>query len=297
MQWQQPDPLAQVPKATAPGQAGFVEDVRWAIGVCGRHPALPLVSLLIGLAPLVTDARGSSTAQDGVATSPAPSSGGQALALVVVLVALALVGFPGTQRLWFLRAATGRRVAVREVLPLTFRYFGRFFVLGLTFFALALVFVIPAFVEFARGIEVRPDGTADVPTPSGGLLAIAMAGTVVLDVLFTFVTPALVLTSHRVSDALRIGLRLLRATWPMAAAYVFLPPFAAVVLSLYTGLDPVVSIPLVAASTLVNLLVKGATVAYYLRLVPPAGEDGALVVERAWGEGRHSYYPPPVRDP
>lgn len=117
--------------------------------------------------------------------------------------------------------------------------------------------------------------------PSWPLLAIAALGTVVVDVLFTFVTPALVLTSHRVRDALRIGLRLLRATWPMAAAYVLIPPFAAVIISLYTGLRPALSIPLVAASTMLNLLVKGATVAYYLRLVPAAGVDGALVPKPA----------------
>jgi hypothetical protein len=39
-----------------------------------------------------------------------------------------------------------------------------------------------------------------------------------------------------------------------------------------------VSAPLVAASTLLNLVIKGATAAYYLRVMPSVGIDGALVV-------------------
>lgn len=287
--WSSYDPLAQIPRTTARGQAGFVDDVRWAAAVCWRQPLLPVASLLIGVTPLLASVGGSSRVENGVATSTASSPGWQAVGGLVGLVVFALLGFPGTQRLWFLRAATGRRLTAGEILPLTFRYFGRFFVVGLVFFGLALVFLLPAVVEYARGVDIRPDGTASVTTPSWPLLALAALGTVVLDVLFTFVTPALVLTSHRVRDALRIGLRLLRATWPMAAAYVLIPPFAAVVLSLYTGLPPAVSIPLVAASTLLNLLVKGATVAYYLRLVPAAGVDGALFPKPArydrWEQG------------
>lgn len=273
------DPLAGIPSTTRRGQAGFVDDILWAATVCRRQPLLPAVSLLIGVAPLLAGVGGGSGVRDGSAGSTPPGSGLQAVGVLVALVVFALLGFPGTQRLWFLRAATGRRLTAGEVVPLTLRYFGRFFVVGLVFFAVALVFVIPLTVEFARGIEVRADGTTTLPSLSWPLLLTAALGTVILDALFTFVTPALVLTSHRVRDALRIGLRLLRATWPVAATYVLIPPFAAVVLSLYTGLAPAVAVPLVAASTALNLLVKGATVAYYLRLVPAAGVDGALVPE------------------
>ena len=104
--------------------------------------------------------------------------------------------------------------------------------------------------------------------------------TVVLDVLLTFVTPALVFTSHRVRDALSIGLRLLRRSLPGAAAYALVPPLAVVLASLWTGLPQAVAVPLVAVTTLANLLVKGATAALYLRLVPMVGPLGAMSLRR-----------------
>jgi hypothetical protein len=288
--WQPVDPLAQIPRSARRGEAGFVEDVLWAARVCARQPLLPVLTLALGLAPLVYGGGSRTQVSDGAVTATAPSPGQQAVTSVIGLVLLLLLGFPGTQRLWFLRAATGRRLTAGEVLPLTFRYFGRFFVLGCVFFGLALVFALPAVIDYARTFEVDAAGSVTVGTAGWPALLVAAAGTVVLDVLFTFVTPAIVFSSHRVRDALRIGWRLLRATWPAGAAYVFVPPFAAVVMALYSGLRPAVSVPLVVLATAVNLLVKGATAAYYLRLVRPAGEDGSLVlspprVDYTWQQG------------
>ena len=90
------------------------------------------------------------------------------------------------------------------------------------------------------------------------------------------VTPALAFTTRSPDKAIRIGLSLLRRTFPRNAAYVFVPPLALVVA---TRLIPaenslVAVVALGAVATLFNLLVKGATAAFYLRVAPPA-EAGA----------------------
>jgi hypothetical protein len=271
------NPLEEPPATVAPEQARFREDVRWAIGVCRRHPLLPLMSLLIGLAPLVADA-GRTHRTHGATTVDAASSGQQGLGVLVAVVVVVLLGWPGTQRLWFLRAASDRSMAVGEALRVTLRYFGRFFVLGLLVFAVSAVVFVPLVVSTVSHMERGADGSVTTPNPGLGYLIAGALVMLVLDVLLTFVTPALVFTSHHVGTALRVGLKLLRLTWPHTALYVMVPPLAAVLVSLYSDLSPAVSVPLVAASTLVNLVVKGATAAVYQRVMPSVGVDGALVL-------------------
>jgi hypothetical protein len=151
---------------------------------------------------------------------------------------------------------------------------------------------VPLFIAvavwYAQHTQRFADGTIATPAPSWRLLLLSALVTVVVDVACTFVTPAIVFTSHRVRDALRIGLRVLRASWPSTAPYALIPPLAVVAFALYSGLGPATSVPLVAASTLLNLIVKGATAAYYLRVVPTPWADGALAV-------RPTYRPEPWR--
>jgi hypothetical protein len=175
-----------------------------------------------------------------------------------------------------------------EALSLTFRYFGRFFVLGLLVFAVSLVALLPLIVATVSHMSTAADGSVTTSGTGLGYLVYGALVTLVLDVVLTFVTPALVFTSHRVGTALRVGLRLLRVTWPHTALYVMVPPLAAVLVSLYAGLPAAVSVPLVVVSTLLNLVVKGATAAYYLRVMPSVGIDGALVLRAARYE---SYVP------
>lgn len=278
--WQPPDPLGSVPADLPSESARFRQDVGWAVSVCRAHPLLPVLSLLIGLAPLVSSAGSHRSTHNGTVTTPPASAAHTGLGILVGALVIALVGWPGAQRLWFLRAASGRRLAAGEALRVTFRYFGRFAVLGLVLAAAFVPILIPAAVWYAVHTQRLADGTVITPAPSGWILLIGALATVLLDVALTFVTPALVFTSHRVRDALRVGFRLLRASWPAAAPYALVPPLAAVAVSLYSGLRPAVSIPLVAASTMVNLIVKGATAAYYLRVMPSVGVDGALVVRQ-----------------
>jgi hypothetical protein len=278
--WQPPDPIGQVPADVPRERARFRADLEWALSVCRTHPLLPVLSLLIGLAPLVSSFGSHRSVHDGVVTTAPASPGHQALSGVVSLAVLALVGWPGTQRLWFLRAATGRTMGAGEWFGLTFRYFGRFAVLGLTLVAVGSPLFIAGGIWYAEHTHRLADGTVTAPAPGGWFLVIGAVITVLLDVAFTFVTPAIVFTSHRIRDAVPVGFRLLVRSWPAAAPYALLPPLAAVAVSLYSGLRPAVSIPLVAASTLLNLVVKGATAAYYLRVMPSVGVDGALVLRQ-----------------
>jgi hypothetical protein len=93
-----------------------------------------------------------------------------------------------------------------------------------------------------------------------------------------------------VRDALPIGLRLLRVSWPQTAAYVLVPAVLAGAPALLLGFDPASPPgPAVALlTTLVLALGRGAVAAYYLRTVPGAGPDGAVQLTASPG-----YYPAP----
>ncbi|MEA2681927.1 MAG: hypothetical protein QOK05_255 [Chloroflexota bacterium] len=99
------------------------------------------------------------------------------------------------------------------------------------------------------------------------------------DFLLTFMTPALAFTTTSASQAFRIGLRMIRKTWPAAAWYVFLPPLALQFLSVASGVDGTQSLPLIYGVGLIvatlDLAAKGAVAAFYLRRVP-VGRDGSL---------------------
>lgn len=286
--WQPPDPVAQVPAHVPRDQAQFRADLRWALGVCREHPLLPLLSLAIGLAPLLYSVGQHRTVHDGMVTTAPPSPLHQLLSFVGGAAVLALVGWPGTQRLWFLRASTSRSMTFKEATQVTFRYFGRFAMLGLALGAAFLPLFVVAGIWYAEHTQRLEDGTVSTPAPTWQLLLITGVLTVIVDVVCTFVTPAIVFTSHRVRDALRIGRRLLRASWPSTAPYALIPPLAVVAFSLYSGLSPTTSVPLVTVSTLLNLVVKGATAAYYLRVLPTPYPNGAIALPIA-------YDPPPQR--
>lgn len=271
------DPVRTVPDRVPAWAPRFGEDCGRAWRVWRRYPLLPVLTVVLGVLPVLVGSGGQPrTAPDGSSVvEPATGAAAGAGTLVSLLLLLTL-GFPGAQRLWYARAWHGEQVEPAQVASWTVRQFGRWCVLGLAVGGVALLLAVPALVPLVRDLEVRPDGTVVQP-PTPFLLSAYLVGVVVvLDVLLTFVTPALVFTSHRVRDAVRIGLRLLVRTWPGAAAYALVPPLAVVLASLWTGLPREVSVPLVALSTLANLLVKGATAALYLRTMPMVGPLGAM---------------------
>jgi len=262
-----------VPDRIPASQAAFLDDVGRVLRAWRAAPLLPAVTVGVGVVQLL------SAVESPAVAGPA------------ALVALLLIGWPCAERLWLLRLWTGRRLTAGEAARATLRCFGRMLVFALVVGLVLLVLLVPLGVVLASRADLSEDGTL---TFAGGepawlgpyLFAVTVAGYAAL----TFVTPALAYSSRRVRDALRIGLRLLRVSWPRTLAYVLLPALVAAAggaLS-YRGLDGVAVVATVAAAALLALG-RGATAAYYLRNVPGAGPDGAVQLEAA-----PAYYPAPA---
>lgn len=97
--------------AVPPAAADPVGDLARAWRVWKRHPGLPLGTTVVAICVASGAAEG-------------------AVGVVASLVAVVLLGWVGTERLWYLRAWRGDRLRATELLPATLRYFPRFFVLG-----------------------------------------------------------------------------------------------------------------------------------------------------------------------
>jgi hypothetical protein len=106
-------------------------------------------------------------------------------------------------------------------------------------------------------------------------LAIALFVTA-MDFVLTFVPSALAFTTRSVRRALRIGFQTIRQTWPRSGLYVLCPPLA---LNFVNAIYPMhltsVRLVVTAGLTVIALVAKGATAAFYLRERPTYGPDGA----------------------
>lgn len=250
-----------------PGAAPASADLRGDLGRAWRvwveQPGLPLCAAAVG----VVVALGSSAGAVGASAS---------------LLSLLLLGWVGTERLWYLRAWQGGRLRPQELLPVTFRYLGRFLVLGALAGALYVLLALPALVVVVRrAADVGLSGAAAEQVDVSAVVPVwaavwLLAALVALDVAGTFVTPALVYSTWRVREALVLGLRLLRRTWPHAGLYVVAPPLALVLVNQAVAPAWVLGVPAVVAAALLNLLVKGAVASLYLRAAPLTGPDGAV---------------------
>ncbi len=262
-----------VPDRIPASQAAFLDDLGRVLRAWRTAPLLPVVTLLVASLQLLS------------------GSGTPGLAALAGLGALLFVGWPGAERLWYLRLWTGRTLTLGEAWRANLRCFGRFFVLALAAGAVFVVLAVPLIVSVAQRAEVADDGTfsLDGGLPLWALLYGGLLGLLGY-ALLTFVTPAIVYSSKRVRDAVPIGLRLLRVSWPRTAAYVLVPAVLAGAPALLTGFDPLGPRSAVASllGGLVLALGRGAVAAYYLRTVPGAGPDGAVRMADQPG-----YYPPP----
>ncbi|MDT7572770.1 MAG: hypothetical protein QOE05_2944 [Actinomycetota bacterium] len=250
-----PVAVVRIPDELPTTSAAFTEDVRAALGVWRKHPALPLATTFFAA---VTAAASSSWSGAGVAG----------------LVAVVFLGWVGSERLWYLRAYTGRTLALRAALRASPTYWGRFVALAFWVGVLTSPLYIPALV-YGGAFDEESRGTqAHLGTWALVYLAV---GSLVTDFLLTFVTPAIVFNTRRARSAMKIGLRLLRLTWPHAALYVLFPPLAVLLLTRFSQ-GPVgwSGAALIVISTLVNLLAKGAVTSYYLRLMPVTEPDGDI---------------------
>jgi len=259
-------------RAGSTATESFVADLIIALRAWQADSRLPVTTLLLAVA----------TALPGLLAMISSTVSSLALFLIYYPAILFLVGFSGAQRLWYLRLFRHQVFNLSEAWNASSRYFGPYLVLGLVGTIPFLPFIAAWFYLLFSGVARHPGETsAQLPRhvsywPS--ILLIIVPG-LLLDFAGTFVTPALAFTTRSVARALRLGLGMIRSTWPAGALYVLFPPL---VLQLVTGLPTslirsnrlLVAISAVVA-VMVNLIAKGATAAFYLRRAE-VGDSGSL---------------------
>jgi hypothetical protein len=261
------DPSGESYVTLGAADPGFIADVRSAVQLMVSRPWLSVTSLLILSAPLLVP--------DAFNTLVAP-------------VWFFAVGFPGTQRLWILRAFRGQPFTFDHAFKATWGYFGRF---------IRTQLLVTPVVAVGAGVGWLLE--SDIV----GAFVGASVAAILIDFAITFVTPALAFTTKSAREALTLGLRMIRAEWPRTALYVLVPPMAILIIAnLIPGVATVrrlratlhaiqmgqrppsipetvrlISAGLAAVGVLLGLVFKGATVAFYARRVdvPPFGASSA----------------------
>ena len=225
----------------------FTRDLGASLRAWGKAPMLPLLSVAIGVAEGIV----------AVGRMHLPAD-----FILLFGLQLLLAGWVGTQRIWYLRTWRGKGMAASEVFTFTGKFLWRFVRLGLIIAGLMIPFTLFA-LAFGRG-----------PTAA----ALVMSGlAIVVDFILTFVTPALAYSTARAGNALSIGVRTLRETWPQCAWYALVPPLAiasAGRLLPQSVLSTDARVVYLGVSALVALLFKGAAAAFYVRKYE-VGDDGS----------------------
>jgi len=228
-------------------EATFTDDLAASLSAWSAAPELPLLTVALAAA-----------ADLSYVIGPA----GTVIALPALVV---LAGFAGTQRIWYLRVFRGRTLEHSLVWPMTWAFVGRYLALGFLFGIPFALVVLPIFLAVS--------GTA-----SRALVTVPVV--FVADFIGTFVTSALAFSTHHVTEALSIGWRTLWDGWPATAPYALVAPL--VVIGLGQTLGRTIGGPGAFAvellGTLLTLLCKGATTAYYLR-THSVGDYGAALAE------------------
>jgi hypothetical protein len=229
----------------APGSlALFARDVRRSLGVWRRDPRLPVVALALAMFEAVWSAIGQSTGEHGIT-------------VIGMLVLLALLGFYGAERVWYVSVERGLRFTWSDVAFFSRLLWGRFFRLALI---VLFVSVVPAIA-----IGAATDNKTFVRT------ALILVGFAIVDFVLTFATPALAFNDVSAADAVRHSIAVIRTHWPQCAAYVFAPPLAILVAAHAfprdsLGVGAILAIDLVVAT--IALVCKGATVLFYADRYP-----------------------------
>ena len=116
----------------------------------------------------------------------------------------------------------------------------------------------------------------DLDKHRGTFHLVGALGMVVGDFALTFVTPALAFTTRSVWKALGIGLRMIRQTWPRSGLYVLCPPLAVNFVNVVFPMHQIgLRLSVAAVATLLGLIAKGATAAFYVREKAISCPDGA----------------------
>ena len=231
----------------------FWGDLSSAARACVQAPMLPLISVILILPAEVLPLfpLGQITAWLGVTE------------LLLVAFGVFSVGWVGMQRIWFRRIFEGRPVTGSEVWGQSWGFFYRYLILGLTVGFPYLVLIVWLIVPVGSGTR------AQHRLPNWWL-AFSLAYSFVLDIVLTFVTPALAFATRRVSEAWKIGITMIGSTWPKSAAYTIAPPLTLLGLATLnpTRLPALVAMLFAVVSVLIGMVLKGAIAAYFLRHSP-----------------------------
>ena len=260
--------------------ATFLSDLSASWNILWRAPSIIAVTLLLhavvaaNVAATTIGRQSDRTCLVGDSVGSCPPRPWIALvALIYLPVSIFIVGFVGTQRVWFMRAKTGSSLKGREVWRMSWNFFGRYLVLGILSVPILVLGALPTIMH-----RVQAPGE---PVHYGILFYVAVF---VVDVLATFVSPALALSTRRVRVAIPAGIRMLIRTWPDSFWYAAAPPLTFLALGVNAvrnslGLASAVIIAGVVAP-LIGLWTKSATVLFYLRHAPAIGPDGAAYLSR-----------------
>lgn len=242
-------PSAGDATAASEKDPGFFTYLRRSLAEWRRHPRLPLVTLAVA----------------GLTSVPAEGGSG----IIAFAALLFSIGWPGTQRIWYLRAFRGKPMPPGDVWSLSWRFFGRHF----RFF-----FLIGGLVFGGTFWLVWLANGSRAPEPR--YLALYFAPLIIVcDVAGSFIMPALAYSTRSVRTAIREGLGMLRSEWPACLWYAVAPPLALAVVG-FGLLEPIVGAVAAAAisltvGNLLNLWFKGAIALFYLRRNEWVPDDGS----------------------
>jgi hypothetical protein len=184
------------------------------------------------------------------------------MTLIAFVLLLVTIGFYGAQRFWLDAAFRRESFSLGDAASQTRKCFGRFVALGLTVVVCAIpAFFVAVFIDIANSVAAR---------------AVFILITYAIDVILTFVVPALALTTTSVRRSFAISRRVLTQTGRASAWYRFAPGIAllglAEVLPTSSALGGL-SVALAMLTSLVALWFKGAILGFYLRVAHADGVD------------------------
>jgi len=195
--------------------------------------------------------------------------GSTPLGVLLLPVLLLSIGLTGTIRLSFaLHANDQPALSFGEALASSWGFLGRFFCLDL----LGGLVAAPVLVAALAGFGAR----------TVGAVVVTSLVVLVIDVVGTFVPPALALSTSQVTKAIPLGWRVLREGWPQHRWHVLLPPVTLQVVAAANlralPLALLAAIQLVVA--IVGVVVRGAVTAAWLRAMPASPQGPS------WLDGR-----------
>ena len=256
----------------APQDPGFVSDAKRAASVWSGSWAVPVAYLLVALAygglVLLSPVPPEHCTRKVFGSCPVPrhvAIRSSALGLLFLPISLFHIGLSGTARVWYARRYAGSSMSPGEVWTLSWRFFGRFLLLGLLLLAVLAPAVLLGVVLLFQGHRTA-------------FVFVSVLSAVLGDVLFTFATPGLALFNPSAWKSFTGGLRLLRTSWPECAAYALVPPMALTLLGrgFSRGLARPLTFVAAVSGPLLSLLFAGAAVSFMLRRYPPMSTDGTL---------------------